>query len=476
MTSLDAVVIGSGPNGLAAAVTLALAGRSVTVYEGSEHLGGGLCSTSLAEEGYLHDLCASVHPLGVASPFFRSLTDQGHLSEDLWRYAEVEFAQPLDGGDAAVARADLEETVAAFSPTGAARYRRLVAPVTADLDRLLPEILRPVVGRPAAVAPLVGLGLRAPWPFTWLARAMGDEKVAALLSGCAAHSIMALNRPATSAFATLFAATAHGRRWPLVAGGSGRLAADLARIVTDNGGRIELGHRVSSLAALPEHRVALFDTNPAQITEIAGPALPESDRRRFGAFKHGPGVFKIDYTLDEPVPWTNPDCRQALTLHVGGPAGEVVASETAMASGRHAERPFVLAVQPTVVDPTRAPEGKHVFWAYCHVPAYSAVDMTDAIEDQIERFAPGFRDVVRTRTTSDCADLEARNPNLVGGDIGGGSLAGAQLVLRPSPTLRPYETGNPALLLCSASSPPGAGVHGMAGHQAARRALATVLV
>ncbi|MEL7209279.1 MAG: FAD-dependent oxidoreductase [Actinomycetota bacterium] len=290
MTSLDAVVIGSGPNGLAAAVTLALAGRSVAVYESSDRLGGGLQSTALGEEGYVHDLCASVHPLGVASPFFRSLTDQGLLS-DLWRYAEVEFAQPLDNGDAAVARADLTQTVAAFSPTGADRYRRLVAPVSRRMDDLLPEILRPVAQRPSSIAPLIGLGLRAPWPFTWLARAVGDEKVAALLSGCAAHSIMALHRPVTSAFAVLFAATAHGRRWPLVAGGSHQLAAELATIVTDRGGRIELGRRIEHLDDLPAHRVALFDTNPGQVVAIAGDRLGPADRRRFTSFRHGHSAF-----------------------------------------------------------------------------------------------------------------------------------------------------------------------------------------
>ena len=479
---VDAVVIGSGPNGLAAAVTLALAGREVIVYEASEHLGGGLVSRSLAEAGWIHDLCASVHPFGVASPFFRSLTDRG-LLPDLWRYAEVEFAHPLDNGDAAIVTADLDQTAASLD--GAAGfYRRLLGPVANRIDDVMAEILRPPLQLPSspwAIPPLVRFGLRAPWPFTWLARRAsegrgdGGVRAAALLAGCAGHSIMALNRPATSAFAVLFAATAHGRRWPVVKGGSGRLARELAEIVTGHGGRIELGRRVSALDDLPRHRVALFDTNPAQVADIAGSRLSSGDRRRLRRFRHGPGVFKLDYTLDEPIPWTNPDVHRALTVHVGGTADEVIEAEAAVAAGDHPERPFVLAVQPTVADRTRTPAGGHLLWAYCHVPAHSTVDMTAAIEAQIERFAPGFRDVVRTRTISTTADLEARNPNYVGGDIGGGSMAGTQLLLRPSPRRHPYDTSNPAVLICSASASPGAGIHGMGGHLAAERALATVL-
>ncbi|MEM8923275.1 MAG: NAD(P)/FAD-dependent oxidoreductase [Actinomycetota bacterium] len=479
---LDAVVIGSGPNGLAAAVTLALAGRSVVVYEGADHLGGGLASRSLAEPGWIHDLCASVHPLGVASPFFRDLTDRG-LLPDLWRYAEVEFAQPLDGGDAAVAVADLDDTASGFG-IAADLYRRYVGPVSRRLDDVLPEILRPPIQAPSgprALLPLASFGARAAWPFTWLAnrieagRGADGQRMAALLSGCAAHAIMPLHRPATSAFAVLFAASAHQGRWPLAAGGSSALADALAHIVTERGGRIELDHRVALLDELPRHRVALFDTNPAQVADIAGNRLSGGDRRRLRRFKHGPGAFKIDYTLDGPVPWTNDDCTKALTLHLGGTAAEIIEAEADVAAGRHAERPFMIVVQPSIADPTRAPAGKHVLWAYCHVPNGSTVDMTEPMERQIERFAPGFRDVVRTRTVSTTEDFEARNPNYVGGDIGGGSMLGTQLLFRPSIKRHLYDTSNPGVLICSASTAPGAGVHGMAGHHAANRALATVL-
>jgi phytoene dehydrogenase-like protein len=474
VTSVDAVIIGSGPNGLAAAVTLALAGRSVVVYEHGPQIGGGLRSGPLAEEGFVHDLCASVHPLGVASPFFRSLTEKGLLS-DLWRYAEVEFAHPLDDGRAGVAMADVTQTAADLG-VDARRYERLVAPVAARMDAVLSDVLRPpLAGLPSSPVALATLGIRSLWPATWLFRAFDTDEARGLLAGCAGHAIMALNRPVTSAFAVLFAATAHARRWPLVAGGSGQLAAELAAIIEANGGRFETSRTVTSLDQLPSHRVALFDTNPAQVAAIADQRLSDRDRRRLTTFRHGPGVFKIDYTLDGPMPWTNADCRRALTVHVGGTAPEVVHSEREMARGNHGDRPFVLAVQPAVVDPGRAPEGRGILWAYCHVPAHSTVDMTRRIEDQIERFAPGFRDLVRTRTTTTPTTLEARNPNCVGGDIGGGAMTGTQLLLRPSPTRRPYDTSNPAVLLCSASASPGAGVHGMAGHHAAKRALETVL-
>ncbi len=474
MAPVDAVVIGSGPNGLGAAATLALAGRSVMVYEGADHLGGGLVTRSLGEPGWFHDLCAAVHPLSAGSPFLRHLIDQGLLSHDLWGYAEVEYAHPLDHGDAAVALADLDDTAAGLGP-GRRAYRRLLEPLSRDMDAVLVDVLRPIVGRPRHLGPLVSLGLRAPWPFTWLARTLPGARAKALLAGCAAHSIMALNRPGTSAIGLVLAAAAHHRRWPLVLGGSGRLARELARVVTDHGGSIELGRRVRSLDELPRHRVALLDTNPAQVASIAGDRLSGRDRRRLTTFRHGAGSFKIDYTLDGPVPWTNPDCRRALTLHVGGDAAEVVAAEAEVAAGRHPDRPFVLVVQPSVVDATRAPSGRHVLWAYCHVPARSTVDMTDAIEAQIERFAPGFRDLIRTRTTADTVDLAARNPNYVGGDIAGGAMTTTGLVFRPGPRLHPYDTSNPGVLLCSASAPPGAGAHAMAGHLAARRALGTVL-
>ena len=474
MPSVDAVIIGSGPNGLAAAVTLALAGRSVVVYEHGEHIGGGLRSGPLGEEGFIHDLCASVHPLGVASPFFRSLTEQG-LLPDRWRFAEVEIAHPLDGGHAGIASANLADTAAGLGPDGR-RYQRLVGPVADSMDELLLDVLRPpLASRPRSPRALATLGIRSPWPATWLFRLFQTEEARGLLAGCAAHSIMALSRPATSAFAVLFAATAHSRRWPLVSGGSGRLAEDLAAIIHANGGRLETSTTITSLGQLPPHRVALFDTNPAQVATIAHDRLSNRDRRRLTAFRHGPGVFKLDYTLDGPIPWTHPDCRRALTVHVGGTAAEVAAAEGEMARGRHADRPFVLAVQPTLADPDRAPEGKGILWAYCHVPAHSTIDMTDRIEAQIERFAPGFRDLVRTRTVTTPTALEARNPNCVGGDIGGGAMTGTQLLLRPSRTRHPYDTSNPGVFLCSASASPGAGVHGMAGHHAANRVLATVL-
>lgn len=474
MDSVDAVIVGSGPNGLAAAVTLALAGRSVVVYEHGEQIGGGLRSDVLAEDGFIHDLCAAAHPLGVASPFFRSLTDQGHLP-DRWRFGDVEFAHPLDEGRAGIATANLATTTAGLGED-AGRYTRLIGPVANSMDELLTDILDlPLTRMPHAPKALTTLGLRAPWPATWLHRLFRTEEARGLLAGCAAHAIMSLSRPATGAFAVLFAATAAARRWPVVAGGSGQLANDLGQIIETNGGRIETSRKITSLDELPRHKVAMFDTNPAQVAAIAGTKLSGKERRRFTDFRHGLAVFKLDYTLDGPIPWTNPDCARAVTVHVGGTAAEVVAAEGETANGGHPERPFAIAVQPTVADPSRAPEGKSILWIYCHVPAHSTVDMTDRIEAQLERFAPGFRDLVRTRTSTSPASLEQRNPNCVGGDIGGGAMTGTQLLLRPGPSRYPYDTSNPGVFICSASTPPGAGVHGMPGHNAAKRALATTL-
>lgn len=466
MERWDAVVVGSGPNGLTAATTLARAGRSVLVMEAADQIGGGLRST-VTEDGFVLDHCSAVHPLGVSSPAFAELPLAEHGVA--WCWPEVEYAHPLDGGRAGIVVADLDETVARLGPAGR-RYRRLVAPVVERWDAVIDQVLGPLrpPSHPMQVLPFA---LRALPPATLVGRALGGDEAAGAWAGCAAHSVLPLSRPLTAAFGTIFAASAHASRWPVVRGGSQRLADALAAILRSRRGEIRTGVPVRSWTDLPPHRAVLFDTDPGQLATIAGDRLPARTRRRLQRFRHGPGVFKLDYTLDGAVPWANDDCRRAGTVHVGGTGPEVAGAEAEVAAGRHPDRPFLIVAQQSVVDDQRAPAGRHTLWVYTHVPAGSTLDRTEAVERQLERFAPGFRDLVRSRRATDTVAFERDNPNLVGGDIAGGSNAGLQLVLRPYPSLRPYRTPDPTILLCSASAPPGGGVHGMAGYHAARAAL-----
>jgi phytoene dehydrogenase-like protein len=464
----DAVVVGSGPNGLSAAVRLAEAGRSVLVLEQADVIGGGTRSAELTLPGYVHDVCAAVHALGVSAPAMSLDTLGPHgLS---WVWPEIPLAHPLDGGRAGVLHRSVDDTVAGLGADGRA-WQRLFGPLVQDWPKVLPQLLGPVVSVPRHPVAMAKFGVHAVQPATWVAKRFDTDEAAALFGGCAAHAILPLTRPLTAAFGMMLGGSAHADGWPVAAGGSQAVADALAARLRELGGEVRTGVHVRSLADLPAHDIALFDTNPAQLAAIAGDALPARYRTRLERFHHGPGAYKIDYALDGPVPWDNDDCRRAGTVHVIGTLAELVAAEADVAAGRMPDRPYVLVVQSSIFDPSRAPDGKHTLWAYAHVPHGYVGDATEAIEQQIERFAPGFRDVVLARHVTAPRGLEAYNPNYVGGDIAGGAHSGLQLVFRPTIALRPYATPNPSLFLCSASTPPGAGVHGMCGWHAADRAL-----
>lgn len=464
---VDAVVVGAGPNGLVAAVTLAAAGRRVVVVEAAATVGGGCRSAELTEPGLVHDVCASVHPLAVASPAITALRLERHGVRFV--QPEIPLAHPLDDGRAGVLHRSLLATVNGLGVDGRA-WRALVGPAVERWDRLVPDLLGPVLSVPAHPLALGSFGLRALPPASWARRLFRTDEAAALFAGSAAHAFLPLGRPLTSAFGVLLSAAGHAVGWPVVEGGSQRLVDALASRLVELGGEVRTGERVRSMSDLPPHRVALFDTDPRQLASIAGDRLPAAFRRRLEKFRHGPAAFKIDYALSAPVPWTNESCRRAGTVHVGGTLAEVAAASTAVARGRMPERPFVLAVQSSLADPTRAPDGRHTLWVYAHVPHGFAGDATPAIEAQIERFAPGFRDVVVARSVMGPRAFESYNPNYVGGDIAGGAHSGLQMVFRPV-FGRSYATPDPAIVLCSASTPPGGGVHGMCGYQAAQLVL-----
>lgn len=465
----DAVVVGSGPNGLAAAVRLAEARRSVLVLEAANTIGGGTRSAELTLPGFVHDVCAAVHALGTSAPAL-SLETLGRHGLG-WVWPDVPLAHPLDGGRAGVLRRGVEETAAGLGADGPV-WRRLMKPLVDDWPLLLPQLLGPVLSVPRHPVLMARFGVRALQPATWMARRFETDEASALFGGCAAHAMLPLRRPLTSAFGLTLAASAHAGGWPVAGGGSQAVADALAGRLRELGGDLRTGIVVRSLADLPPHRVALFDTNPAQLASIAGDALPSRYRDRLRRFRHGTGAFKIDYALDGPVPWEHDECRRAGTVHVVGTLAELVAAEADVAAGRMPDRPFVLVAQQSLFDPTRAPEGKHTLWAYTHVPHGYAGDATNAIERQIERFAPGFGGIVLARHVTTPRDLEAYNANYVGGDIAGGAHTGLQLAFRPTIAAHAYSTPNPSLFLCSASTPPGAGVHGMCGWHAAGRALA----
>ena len=466
--SRDAIVVGSGPNGLAAAITLARAGRSVLVLEAAETIGGGTRTAELTLPGYRHDVCSAIHPLALASPFLRELPLVRHgLS---FAHPQIPLAHPLDDGSAVALHRSLAETAAGLGSDGAA-YRRLMEPLTRDWEPLVGDLLGPVrVPRhPLAVARFARTGLRSA---TGLGAArFAGARARALLAGTAAHSFRPLESPATAAYGLILALLAHSVGWPVAAGGSQAIADALASLLRELGGEIETGSEVRSLADVPRARAILLDVTPRQLLAIAGDALPQRYRRALARYRYGPGAFKVDYALAGPVPWTAPECRIAGTLHLGGTTEEIARGEAGIAHRRPSARPFVLVAQQSVFDPTRAPAGGHTLWAYCHVPNGSPVDASDAIERQIERFAPGFRDLIRARSVMGTAALQTYNANYVGGDINGGAADLRQLLTRPVVRRVPYATPDPRLFICSASTPPGGGVHGMSGHHAARAAL-----
>jgi phytoene dehydrogenase-like protein len=470
-TGYDAVIVGAGPNGLSAAIELSRAGLGVLVVEANTEVGGGSRSAELTLPGFVHDTCSAIHPIAVASPFFRGLPLEDWGLE--WVVPAVALAHPFDDGTAVVLERSLERTALGLGPDGPA-YERLMRPLLTGADRVFQEILRPI-RVPRHPLALARFGLTAVRSAGGVARRRFEHPPArALFAGCAAHSFVPLEFAGTAAFGLVLLLAAHATDWPYARSGSQAIADALAGYLRHLGGEILTGHRVRSMADVPPARVVLFDLTPRQVVAIAGDSLPGRYRRRLSRFRYGPGVFKIDWALSEPIPWTAPVCRRAGTVHVGGTFDEIAAGEAATWRGRHPERPFVLVAQQSLGDPSRAPDGRHTGWAYCHVPHGSSRDMTAAIEGQIERFAPGFRDVILARHTLTAVELERRNANMVGGDIGGGANTLLQFLARPVPRLDPYGTPNPRLYLCSSSTPPGGGVHGMCGSNAARSALRTV--
>ncbi len=460
----DAVIIGSGPNGLAAAITLARAGRSVLVIEGRDTIGGGMRTAELTLPGFRHDICSAVHPLGMGSPFFRDLPLEQHGLR--WIQPVAPLAHPLDHGEAVVLERSFDAT-AAYLGRDAAAYRRLMQPLAERWQEILADLLGPL-SIPSHPLSFARFGAGAILPAATLARAwFRGARARALFAGLSGHSIMPLERPLTAAYGLMLGLLAHGVGWPMPAGGSQAIADALASYLRSLGGEIRTGWWVQRLDELPPASAYLFDITPKNLLRIAGDALPPGYRRTLSRYRYGPGVFKLDYALDGPVPWRNPAVGRGGTVHVGGTLAEIAASERDAWQGRHAERPFVLVVQPSLCDPSRAPAGRHVLWAYCHVPNGSTVDMTAAIEGQIERFAPGFRDCILARHAMNAAQMEQYNPNYVGGDINSGVQDLFQHFTRPAVRLSPYTTPNPRIFLCSSATPPGGGVHGMCGYWAA---------
>ena len=462
----DAVILGSGPNGLAAAVTIARAGFAVEVFEGAETPGGGCRTAELTLPGYAHDVCSSVHPLAAASPFFASFSS----AQIPLRLPEVAFAHPLDGGGAAAVFGSVADTAETFGEDARA-YRRLMGPLVEHADQIIPQALGPVRPLPPPPLSMARFGALGIQPARMLAARFHTTAARATFAGCAAHAIQPLTYPLSGGFGLVMTILAHSVGWPVVEGGSAGITAALVEELERHGGTVHTGHWIESLAELPAARATLLDVTPRQLLALDDGRLPARYRRALERYRYGPGVFKVDWALSGPVPWTAEPCRATATVHVGGTFEEIARSEAEVAAGRLSEQPFAIVVQSTVADPTRAPSGHHTLYAYCHVPNGSPVDMTERIESQIERFAPGFRDLVLARVSTLPAAVEAENPNYVGGDIASGSTSVRQTVFRPTVAIHSYRTPVRGLYLCSAATPPGGGVHGMCGARAAGVAL-----
>jgi phytoene dehydrogenase-like protein len=466
---LDAVVVGSGPNGLAGAVTLAEAGLSVTVLEAADEAGGGTRTAELTVPGLLHDVCSAVHPLGAVSPFLASRPLADHGLE--WRYPEVDMAHPLDGGRVGVVVRSLDDTVAGLGTDGPA-WRRLFAPMVARTEDVLDDALAPVLHLPRHPLTLANFGVRALAPATWVGRLFRTDEARAAFAGAAAHAMTPLNRPLSTAAGLMLLLAGHRGGWPVAAGGSQSITAALLSLLAKEGGVVETGVDVRSAADLPPARVTLFDTSPGAVAAILGDRLPARTARAYRRWRPGPAVFKLDLAVEGGVPWTAEACRRAGTVHVGGTFEEVARAELDVHRGRVPERPFVLVAQQYLCDPQRSAGDVHPVWAYAHVPRGFVGDASEAILDQVDRFAPGVRDRIVGRHAMGPADYAAYNPNYVGGDVATGSTGFRQMLARPRLAPDPYATGVPGAYLCSAATPPGPGVHGMCGYQAARRALA----
>ncbi len=466
--SYDAVIVGAGPNGLAAAVELARRGLPVAVFEAAEVPGGGCRSQEVTLPGFVHDLGSAIHPLGYSSPFFRTLPLGEHGLE--WVHPPVPLAHPLEGGEAVLLWRSVEETARNLGEDASA-YRDLMSPITGDWEKIAGAVLGPprMPRHPLALGAFGMYAMRS-------ARALAEglfrgERARALFAGCAAHSFLPLEQRPSAAFGLVLAALGHAAGWPFPKGGAQRITDALVSCLRSLGGEVHVGSPVSSVAELPAAKVVLLDLTPRQVLGVAGERLPARYRARLARYRYGPGVFKVDYALEGPVPWEARECALAATVHVGGTLEEIAGAEGAVARGEHPERPFVLVAQPSLFDPSRAPEGHHTLWAYCHVPNGSTFDMTERMEAQLERFAPGFRERILARSTMNAAELERWDANLVGGDINGGLMDLGQLFTRPVASPVPYATPAKGLYICSSSTPPGGGVHGMCGYFAARAAL-----
>jgi phytoene dehydrogenase-like protein len=471
--TLDVAVVGSGPNGLAAALTLARAGLSVEVFEGASSPGGGCRTEELTLPGFHHDVCSTIQSMVTISPFFRDFADV--LQGVTLKKPEVAMAHPLDGATAASVEGSVAQSAAALGADGDT-YRRLFAPLVADADGLATAVLAPLRSPPRSLLTMARFGLNGLPSATHLAKRFSTPEGKALIAGLCSHAMLPLDAPVTAAFGIFLNVTAHAGGWPVVEGGSAKLIDALVAALKVEGVTVQVDRPIRELGDLPESRATLFDTSVQGMVDIAGAKLSARYKAGVARFQRGPGVFKVDWALDGPVPWSADQCRRAGTVHVGGTFDEVAESEKDVAEGRHPDTPFCIVVQASVVDPSRAPGARQTLWAYCHVPNGSNVDMTERIESQIERFAPGFRDLVLARATTSTAEGELHNPNYRGGDISGGAGTLRQTLFRPTVRWNSYRTGTKGLYLCSASSPPGGGVHGMCGYGAARTVLADLQV
>jgi phytoene dehydrogenase-like protein len=466
----DAVIIGSGPNGLAAGIFLQQHGLSVLILEAKHTIGGGLRTAELTLPGFKHDICSAVHPLAADSPFFKTLPLHNHGLEYL--YPEVDAAHPFDNGTAAIVKRSIDET-ARLLGSDAQTYLDLFKPLVKSWPALAPDILGPL-HFPKEPLAMAKFGLNALQPATLLAKRFKTMEAKGLFAGMAAHAIQPLNNIATSAIGLVLMANAHLGGWPIPKGGSQQIANALASYFLSLGGKIQTDTYVTSLQQLPSAHAVLFDITPKQLLQIAGHKFSPIYKWQLERYRYGDGVFKIDWALDTPIPFTANYCRKAGTVHIGGTLEEIVASEKAPANGQHSDKPYVLLAQQSLLDPSRAPEGKHTAWAYCHVPNGSTKDMTAIIENQVERFAPGFKETILAKHTFNTAQMQEHNPNYIGGDINGGIIDIGQLFTRPALRWSPYKTSAKGLYICSSSTPPGGGVHGMCGYYAAKRALKDV--
>lgn len=466
-TEFDAIVVGSGPNGLAAAITLQQTGLSVLVVEGGDTIGGGLRSKALTLPGYIHDVCSAIHPMAVSSPFFNSLPLEQHGYSYI--YPPVAAAHPFDDGTAAILKSSPEETALSLEKDKDA-YLKLIGPIIKNWPLIAADVLAPlhIPKHPLAMAQF---GLKAIASATHLAKRFSTKTAKGLWAGMAAHSIQPLSNLTTSAIGLVLMTAAHLKGWPMAKGGSQTIANALASYFISLGGKIETNFYVRSLQQLPASKAILFDITPQQLLAIAGHKFSSLYKWQLQKYRYGMGVFKVDWALDAPIPFAAGACRTAGTVHIGNTIEEITASEQSTWNGGHPDKPFVLLAQQSLFDPSRAPEGKHTAWAYCHVPNGSAKDMTEAIERQVERFAPGFRERILAKHVMNTEQIEAYNANYIGGDINGGVIDIGQLFTRPALRFSPYRTSAKGMYICSSSTPPGGGVHGMCGYHAARRAL-----